>query len=44
MIVALVSAETVLLVVVLVLVAGLLRSNAELLRRLGRAEDEGTSR
>ena len=44
MIVALVSAETVLLVVVLVLVAGLLRSNAELLRRLGRAEDEGASR
>jgi hypothetical protein len=44
MIVALVSAETVLLVVVLVLVAGLLRSNAELLRRLGRAGDEPTSR
>ena len=44
MIVALVSAETVLLVVVLVLVAGLLRSNAELLRRLGRAGDESTSR
>lgn len=36
MIVALVSAETLLLVVVLVLVAGLLRSNAELLRRLGQ--------
>jgi hypothetical protein len=43
-IVALVSAETVLLVVVLVLVAGLLRSNAELLRRVGRAGDEATSR
>jgi hypothetical protein len=43
MIVALVSAETVLLVVVLVLVAGLLRSNAELLRRVGRAGDEATS-
>ena len=44
MIVALVSAETVLLVVVLVLVAGLLRSNAELLRRLGRDGDEATAR
>ena len=44
MIVALVSAETVLLVVVLVLVAGLLRSNAELLRRVGRAGDEATPR
>jgi hypothetical protein len=42
MIVALVSAETVLLAVVLVLVVGLLRSNAELMRRLGRAADETT--
>ncbi len=40
MIVALVSVETVLLVVVLVLVAGLLRSNAALLRRLGEAGGE----
>ena len=33
--VAIVSVETVLLVVLLVLVAGLLRSHAEILRRLG---------
>ncbi len=32
---ALVSAETVLLVILVVLVAGLLRSHAEILRRLG---------
>jgi hypothetical protein len=36
---ALVSVETVLLVVLIVLVAGLLRSHAELLRRLGPADD-----
>jgi len=36
---ALVSVETVLLVVLLVLVAGLLRSHAELLRRVGPAPD-----
>lgn len=40
--VAIVSVETVLLVVVLVLVAGLLRSHAEILRRLGPA-GEGTT-
>jgi hypothetical protein len=37
---AIVSIETVLLVLLIVLVAGLLRSHAEILRRLGRAEDE----
>jgi hypothetical protein len=37
--VALVSAETVLLVLLVVLVAGLLRSHAEIMRRLGPAED-----
>lgn len=37
--VALVSVETVLLVLLVVLVAGLLRSHAELMRRLGPAED-----
>ncbi len=37
--VALVSAETVLLVLLLVLVAGLLRSHAEILRRLGAPAD-----
>jgi hypothetical protein len=36
---ALVSVETVLLVVLVVLVAGLLRSHAEILRRLGPGED-----
>lgn len=41
---ALVSVETVLLVVLLVLVAGLLRSHAELLRRLGPEEPEGAPR
>ncbi len=42
--VALVSAETVLLVLLVVLVAGLLRSHAEILRRLGPAtEDQGVS-
>ena len=35
--VALVSVETVLLVLLVVLVAGLLRSHAELLRRIGPA-------
>ncbi|MGZ4232683.1 MAG: TlpA family protein disulfide reductase [Solirubrobacteraceae bacterium] len=39
MMVALVSVETVLLVLLLVLVAGLLRSHAEIMRRLGPAED-----
>jgi hypothetical protein len=39
--VALVSVETVLLVLLVVLVAGLLRSHAEILRRLGPAEDAG---
>jgi hypothetical protein len=39
--VAIVSIETVLLVLLLVLVAGLLRSNAEILRRLGPAAQEG---
>ncbi|MGA2928048.1 MAG: hypothetical protein ABSG43_19045 [Solirubrobacteraceae bacterium] len=39
MIVALVSAETVLLVLALVLVTGLLRSHAEILRRLGTPAD-----
>jgi hypothetical protein len=38
MMVALVAVETVLLVVLVVLVAGLLRSHAELLRRVGPAE------
>jgi hypothetical protein len=38
MIVALVSVETVLLVLLVVLVAGLLRSHAELLRRIGPAD------
>jgi len=37
--VAIVSAETVLLVLALVLIAGLLRSHAEILRRLGPAQD-----
>jgi hypothetical protein len=41
--VALVSVETVLLVLLVVLVAGLLRSHAEILRRLGPAAD-GTDR
>ena len=36
---ALVSVETVLLVLLVVLVAGLLRSHAEILRRLGPASD-----
>jgi hypothetical protein len=39
----LVSIETVLLVLLIVLVAGLLRSHAELLRRLGPATDGGQS-
>ena len=39
--VAIVSAETVLLVLLLVLVAGLLRSNAEILRRLGPPGEDG---
>ncbi len=39
--VALVAAETVLLVLLLVLVAGLLRSHAEILRRLGAPVDGG---
>lgn len=39
---ALVSVETVLLVLLLVLVAGLLRSHAEILRRLGPPESEGS--
>lgn len=39
--VALVSVETVLLVLLLLLVAGLLRSHAEILRRLGPAEEAG---
>jgi hypothetical protein len=38
---ALVSVESVLLVVLLLLVAGLLRSNAEILRRLGPPDAEG---
>jgi len=38
--VALVSVETVLLVLLLLLVAGLLRSNAEIMRRLGPADAE----
>jgi hypothetical protein len=37
--IAVVAAETVLLLVLLVLVAGLLRSHAEILRRLGPSED-----
>ncbi|MBV9193079.1 MAG: hypothetical protein JO168_02960, partial [Solirubrobacterales bacterium] len=41
MIVALVAVETALLVVLVVLVAGLLRSHAELLRRVGPAEGGG---
>jgi hypothetical protein len=41
--VALVSVETVLLVLLVVLVAGLLRSHAEIMRRLGPAEDGSTS-
>lgn len=41
--VALVSAETVLLVLLVVLVAGLLRSHAEILRRVGPAGDLGGS-
>ncbi len=41
--VALVSVETVLLVVLLVLVAGLLRSNAEILRRLEAASGDGAA-
>jgi len=36
--VAIVSVETVLLVLLLVLVAGLLRSHAEIMRRLGPAD------
>jgi hypothetical protein len=39
MMVALVSVETVLLVLLIVLVAGLLRSHAEILRRLGPGEE-----
>ena len=39
MMVALVSVETVLLVLLVVLVAGLLRSHAEIMRRLGPAEE-----
>jgi hypothetical protein len=42
--VAIVSVETVLLVLLLVLVAGLLRSNAEILRRLGPPEEDGLGR
>lgn len=38
---AVVSVETVLLVLLVVLVAGLLRSHAEILRRLGPAEEQG---
>jgi hypothetical protein len=38
---ALVSAETILVVLLLVLVAGLLRSHAEILRRLGPADGSG---
>jgi hypothetical protein len=41
--VALVSVETVLLVLLVVLVAGLLRSHAEIMRRLGPAADGSTS-
>jgi len=41
--VAIVSVETVLLVLLLVLVAGLLRSNAEILRRLGPPGDAATA-
>jgi hypothetical protein len=41
--VAIVSVETVLLVLLVVLVAGLLRSNAEILRRLGAPGDEGVA-
>ena len=41
--VALVSVETVLLVLLLVLVAGLLRSHAEIMRRLGPAEERSGS-
>ncbi len=39
--VAVVSAETVLLVLLIVLVAGLLRSHAEILRRIGPAGEDG---
>jgi hypothetical protein len=38
---AIVSVETVLLVLLVILVAGLLRSHAEILRRLGPAEEDG---
>ena len=38
---ALVAVETVLLVLLVVLVAGLLRSHAEILRRLGQADAPG---
>jgi hypothetical protein len=41
--VALVSVETVLLVLLVVLVAGLLRSHAEIMRRLGPAEEGSSS-
>ncbi|MCL2769812.1 MAG: hypothetical protein FWD42_06860, partial [Solirubrobacterales bacterium] len=41
---ALVACETVVLVLLIVLVAGLLRSHAELLRRLGPPEGEGSER
>jgi hypothetical protein len=41
-VVAIVSVETVLLIVLLVLVAGLLRSHAEILRRLGPQSDPGS--
>jgi hypothetical protein len=44
MTIALVSAETVLLVVLVVLVAGLLRSHAEILRRLGPAGEPSGDR
>jgi hypothetical protein len=40
---ALVSVETVLLVLLLLLVAGLLRSNAEILRRLGASGEQGSA-
>jgi hypothetical protein len=41
--VAIVSVETVLLVILVVLVAGLLRSHAEILRRLGAADRSVTT-
>jgi hypothetical protein len=41
--VALVSVETILLVLLVVLVAGLLRSHAEILRRLGPADDDAAA-